>query len=351
MMINRRFLSTLAVVLLVGISGIAKPAPTSNFGESFSEKGSPERGAATGTPARQAFTLISLRQETIGPATRILLESSAPPLYTVLRPSDQLIVIDLPGGDGSKLASRYVAKGDLVDAITVHSSLAGSKPSSPVSPAAAATKIEIAVKGHLRDQSSLDGNTLVLELSPEGGVAAGSNSPGSGAASTNPSLPPNGAEKSGATGNERSGIYVYPVALKTDIATRETASRHTELKPARLLRSVRPDTTSGLFRVYVDTDGLADYKDFTLTNPARIVVDVRNVRSELGTQTLRVDQGPIEAVRVGEPAGKTVRIVIDAKERMPYRVLREGSSLVIAVGDGAGSSEASRVAKAGSVSP
>src|ERR1044071_7732638 len=73
----------------------------------------------------QAFTLVSLKHETAGAQTRILIESSAPPLYTVFRPSERLIVVDLPGGDATGLMSAYQVKNALVDSISVRQSRAG----------------------------------------------------------------------------------------------------------------------------------------------------------------------------------------------------------------------------------
>ena len=55
----------------------------------------------------QAFALVSLKHETVGSLTRIMIESSAQPLYTVFRPTDQLILVDMPGGQASQLSSTW----------------------------------------------------------------------------------------------------------------------------------------------------------------------------------------------------------------------------------------------------
>jgi len=109
----------------------------------------------------EAFALVSLKHETDGSLTRILIESSAPPLYTVFRPSDRLIVIDLPGGESSRLAPAYSVKSALVESITVRQSRAGSTAGRAVA------RIEISVRADARDRSTVSGNTLVLEISPD----------------------------------------------------------------------------------------------------------------------------------------------------------------------------------------
>src|SRR5215210_4103725 len=109
----------------------------------FANVGAGVRSASEG----QAFTLVSLKHETVGASTRILIESTAPPLYTVFRPSNRLIVVDLPGGESSQLAASYAVKNALVDLITV-------RQSGPASPASgrAATRIEVAVRNEVRDR-------------------------------------------------------------------------------------------------------------------------------------------------------------------------------------------------------
>ena len=51
---------------------------------------------AGATADAQAYALVSLKHETVGTLTRIMIESSAPPLYTVFRPSDRLIQANRP---------------------------------------------------------------------------------------------------------------------------------------------------------------------------------------------------------------------------------------------------------------
>src|SRR5215216_34863 len=109
----------------------------------------------------QAFTLVSLKHETVGASTRILIESTAPPLYTVFRPSDRLIVVDLPGGESSQLAAQYAVKNALVDSIVVRQS------SATGTSVRAVTRIEVSVQDEVRDRTMIKGNTLVLELSPD----------------------------------------------------------------------------------------------------------------------------------------------------------------------------------------
>src|SRR5215813_12118518 len=139
MMINNRMLSSLVIVALLVMSSVAFGAgstskqPGASLNGAIVAPAAPEtRGSDTpqGTsPAASSssgygFTLLSLRQETVGDLSRILVESSTPPLYTVMRPNDQLIVIELPGADGSKLLKQYSVDSPVIDRISVRDAAA-----------------------------------------------------------------------------------------------------------------------------------------------------------------------------------------------------------------------------------
>src|SRR5215471_13313685 len=110
----------------------------------------------------ESFALVSLKHENEGSLTRILIESSAPPLYTVFRPTDRLIVVDLPGGEASRLDQAYSVKSAVVDSITVRQSQPGAGATSR-----SAARIEISVRVDARDRTTVNGNTLVLEVTPD----------------------------------------------------------------------------------------------------------------------------------------------------------------------------------------
>jgi type IV pilus assembly protein PilQ len=95
---------------------------------------------------------------------------------------------------------------------------------------------------------------------------------------------------------------------------------------------VRSEADPAGLRVVVDADGAVQFKDFTLADPWRVVVDISGVRSVVGNKTLPVAAAGVERVRVGQSAPHTVRIVVDAKSKLPYRVLQEGAQLVILLG-------------------
>ncbi|PYP87994.1 MAG: hypothetical protein DMF61_07795 [Blastocatellia bacterium AA13] len=315
MKIKIRYFTSLALSVLISLTVISGPCAASTISSRSVEA----------EPAGQTFTLVSLKHETVGALTRILVESNAPPLYTVFRPTDQLIIVDMPGGDGSGLAAEYQVKNALVDSIKVRKTGGGGARSES---AKAVTRLEISVRGPMRDRSSLKGNTLVIELSPEQTAEA---------AEVQPLSTP---------GIERPGVYVQPKSVSATVKTASTdtvakpskadysTSRVNADKPATLVRDVRADRTARGVKIFIDTDGKAQFKDFTLTNPDRIVVDVVGVKNALGNRNIELGSGSVERVRVGQPSASVVRIVLDSTSKSAYHVAREGSSLVVSIGEG-----------------
>jgi type IV pilus assembly protein PilQ len=317
-MFARRLVTSL--VLLALVSNISV----------FANVGARVRSASEG----QAFTLVSLKHETVGASTRILIESTAPPLYTVFRPSGRLIVVDLPGGEGSQLAARYVVKNSLVDSIMVRQPGDGAD-----AHGRASTRIEVAIHDEVQDRTMINGNTLVLELSPDPQEGKAKDS------RNNARVEPREAKSAPVS----PGVYVYPTAVasrnvvvnpqpagvpaspapKVDRA----APPATALRPATLIRSVRSETADGILRVVVDADGGLQFKDFILPDPWRVVVDITGVRSAFGNKTTNVGFASVDRLRVGQPGQNVVRIVLDARSKVNYRVAREGESLVITVGN------------------
>jgi hypothetical protein len=100
-----------------------------------------------------------------------------------------------------------------------------------------------------------------------------------------------------------------------------------------VLHSVRAEVSDGLLRIIVDVNGEAKFKDFVLSDPSRIVLDFVGLRNAFGNRTIPIGRGLIDRVRIGQPMPGVVRVVIDTKEALQYRVTQEAGSLIIAVGN------------------
>jgi hypothetical protein len=103
------------------------------------------------------------------------------------------------------------------------------------------------------------------------------------------------------------------------------------LGQASLLRSVRAEAAEGGLRVIIETDGAADFRDFALTDPHRVVIDVAVARS-LANKTIQVGRASVDRIRIGQKDSDTVRVVLDAREKISHRVTRLGSAIIIVIG-------------------
>jgi type IV pilus secretin PilQ/predicted competence protein len=115
--------------------------------------GNSPAGAAAAKPP----VATSVRAVTSGPATLITILGTAPMPYTVLRPESRLIVVELPGVDGSQLSPAYGITSPLVEGLTVKHTLRGSEPLS---------SLQVSLRVPVRERSRLEGSQLVLELMP-----------------------------------------------------------------------------------------------------------------------------------------------------------------------------------------
>jgi type IV pilus secretin PilQ/predicted competence protein len=285
------------------------------------------------TESRQegpSFHLVSLKTETVGSLTRISIESNSPPLYTVFKPADHLIVVDFPGGDGSQLTPWYSVKSAAVDTIAIRKSQATAKAAKFFG-----TSLEIKVQGQISDRSILQGNTLIIEISSEKVAAQETKK-----AVAKPGVYVEPAPIAGSAIVEPTPVKTSQPVVTTAKPVKESAEKTepvaddaTLTKPATMIRNVRSEAGEGFARIIIEADGNAPFKDFVLSNPYRIVVDITGVRNQASSKPLSVGAASVDKVRLGQPSANVVRVVVDAKSQAPYQVAREGASLVITIGD------------------
>ncbi|MBC7625311.1 MAG: type IV pilus secretin PilQ, partial [Aeromicrobium sp.] len=72
---------------------------------------------------------------------------------------------------------------------------------------------------------------------------------------------------------------------------------------------------------------------FTVTNPARIALDLPNVVNGLGKNTVEIAEGDVRSVSVVESSGRT-RMVVNLTRSLTYSTAVEGKSLVITIDGG-----------------
>ena len=112
-----------------------------------------------------------------------------------------------------------------------------------------------------------------------------------------------------------------------------------ELKPATRLMAVDPEGSSEGTVIRIVADGMpSGFKSFTLDDPARLVIDMPGIQSEVSQSEMLVGSPHADQIRVGQHEDK-VRVVIDGgSHQNPFderQISPAPDGMVIALGGGA----------------
>ena len=103
-----------------------------------------------------------------------------------------------------------------------------------------------------------------------------------------------------------------------------------------LLESINTSTLQGgkvILRVNFKDPLAVVPPGFTVTNPARIAIDLPNVVNGLGKNTVDIGEGDVRSVSVVESGGRT-RMVVNLTRSLTYATALDGKSLVISIDGG-----------------
>lgn len=94
-------------------------------------------------------------------------------------------------------------------------------------------------------------------------------------------------------------------------------------------------TGAGVFLTIQLKDALAVVPNsFSVTNPARIALDLPSTMNDLGRNSVEINQGDLRSVNVVQAQGRS-RIVLNLKRPLTYAISLKGSTVVVALGSGA----------------
>ena len=80
------------------------------------------------------------------------------------------------------------------------------------------------------------------------------------------------------------------------------------------------------------TEAVAAPRDFSTESPARIVLDLPGVTSELPRKNVAIDVGPVQSLMALDADGRT-RVVVNLATSVPYRVESRGDRISIAINE------------------
>lgn len=134
---------------------------------------------------------------------------------------------------------------------------------------------------------------------------------------------------------------------KEDSPAREQVTQ----RPATTVREVRLLKDGGTLVAAIELDGQAEYSSFTLPDPSRIIVDIREASNAV-PPVIPVGRGNIERIRVSQRKGDVVRVVFDMFDttaRQHYWIEPEGKRILVHFG--ARPKVRAEASKSGAVSP
>ena len=110
------------------------------------------------------------------------------------------------------------------------------------------------------------------------------------------------------------------------------------LPSARILSHVHVQDGGSNPHIRLDGDGAFQYESFVLSNPPRVVVDLKQVTNRFQQPKLSVSSPLVNSVRIAQfkPSPDPVaRVVFDLSHPTPYEILPVGSSLEVRFGEAA----------------
>lgn len=123
-------------------------------------------------------------------------------------------------------------------------------------------------------------------------------------------------------------LFAYAAILAGMVIS---AAAHAQAAQANLLQSIDTSTLQGgkvVIRVNFKDALPAAPPGFTVTNPARIAIDLPGVSNGLGKNTVDIGEGDIRSVSVVEVPGRT-RLVVNLSRSLSYTSVLDGNSLVL----------------------
>jgi type IV pilus secretin PilQ/predicted competence protein len=279
----------------------------------------------TWAPAQDATptAITDIRQESSDRSTRLVVECTGPLAYTYYSPDPLTLVVDIPEVDASQVPARINVGTREVESVRV-TSLARADGRN-----LARVEVRLASLVPYQIYSKDKALNLVFErpatLTPAPAPAARA------AAAPEEPTPQVQAAKAPTPAVES------PVPTQAaPVARAEPEPKPPSGPPATRILAVTRDELQDMLAFTVKADGRLEYRDFTLPNPDRVVVDFTDVTARASLHSMDVGEDPVRKVRVGQfsaASPKIARLVLDLTKPAPYRIIDGNDGIRIVFGD------------------
>ncbi|MGH9367250.1 MAG: AMIN domain-containing protein, partial [Thermoanaerobaculia bacterium] len=261
---------------------------------------SSESPAANPSPAKGRIEQASFTEDSDG--ARLVLSADAPILYTAYEPRPDLLVLDLPGLAVADSFAAPPASGQLVKSVRF-------EPVTELGKSLTRVSIEHEPGGRYDVRTLGQGLAVAFEGAPAASAAAQEPLPAA--------LPV-----------ESVAAAELPPPAPAPIPAARIEIGHT-------LEEVTAHPSQEGVEVALLGDGALAAKDFVLSNPPRIVVDLPGVKNEVRRRVVPVESAMVSRVRISQFQTQpelVTRIVVDLTAPTAYSLRADGERLSLRVG-------------------
>jgi type IV pilus secretin PilQ/predicted competence protein len=327
-MVNVRSKTRAKLILLITgmlVAGVTS-AHASFWKHGAAAKPASQASSAPAAPAGMSLTSVDVETS---PSPRLVLRTTASPVYTSYSPTPDLFVIDLTGA--SKGASLAIPS-------NLPASVASISVDDVTEMGSRLTRVTVHLAQSAAVDATADANSVVINLPPIAPAVAEATP----VSKPDAPMPPVTAATVPQTVPAELKAEPQPEPVKSEPVAEnpalEPAVATEALPPANKARTLRKIETSGAgaaMEVRLATDGDVTYNAFKLVNPPRVVIDLNGVSDKLAKNIINVSDPVVKRIRVSQfksaPEAVT-RVVLDVDDKASYRVTKAGDALHVTFG-------------------
>jgi type IV pilus assembly protein PilQ len=262
------------------------------------------------------ITQAALNQDADG--ARVVLSANAPLLYTSYEPRPDLLIVDLRDATPAESFVIPKATGGIVESIKIEELDELGK---------RITRLSIGHRAEAKVDVRSVGQGLAVAFSETTAVASTeAESPAEPAPAREETPAPAAAAVASAP------LPAPPAAMTASVAPAPAARG----EMAHALEKVAASAADGHVAVTLQGDGWFAPKDFVLSNPPRVVVDLPGVKNEVKQRSIAVSGDLVTRVRVSQFATSpeyVTRVVVDLARPVPHALSVDGERLAVLVGE------------------
>jgi hypothetical protein len=282
--------------------------------------------AATAAPTGMLLTAIDVEMT---PSPRLVLRTTASPVYTSYSPMPDVFVIDLTGA--SKASSLVIPS-------MVPSSLGSVSVEEVTEMGSRLTRVTLHLAQPASIEAAAEENSIAINL-PASTTAVAEAAPAMRTEEVPPLVKavPDAPKTETLTAEVKTEETTAPIisepiaeAARPAIEPAVVAESLPSTVKAKALRKIETRGAGTAMEVSIATDGDVTYNTFKLQKPARAVIDLDGVNNKLLKNLINVSDPVVKRIRISQfknAPQPVTRVVLDLDENATYHVTKIGDAL------------------------